>query len=710
MVTPSAPHAKRQLFTTRQRTVVDALARCIVPHAFPAAADAGDPSERHPTPVSLTTQIEERLLEAPVRQRDDFLAVLRLLDSGAARLTCGGAWRPWESLDPVQRAARFARWGNSPVPLARTAYQAVRRLVLAVHYTTPEGTADMGALPPLHHRLPTLPWEGAVIGGTTRDDEPVARAESAESTPERRASPDLVPGSITRGDQLTGDVQLTADVVIVGSGAGGAVAAARLAEAGRAVVVLEEGSWIAPAELDDDERRLVPRLYADQGMRATEDLAFSLLQGVGVGGGTRVNWMIMLRTPAHVLEEWDRRFGLGAFSPAALAPVFARIEREVHATRVPDDAHSPTNRILLDGARRLGWRVSAALLNATGCVRAGTCSLGCSHGAKQDAVATFLPRAFAAGARLFADAAVTRLEQRERASAGVRHPMRRVHAVVLDPVTRAPRGSLIVDAPVVILAAGAVGTPAILQRSGMGGGAVGRFLRLHPTTCVMGEYDHPTYPLAGLPLSVMCDEFVARGHNGYGFWIESPALTPALAATATSGFGASHRDDMRRLRQTAPFITLVRDGADTAVSNGSVNAGRDGRVRIRYRLGPSDTENLVASLEAAARLHFAAGARTVRTLHTVPLRLTGERDIPALRAAGYAPNRLSLFSAHVNGTCRMGNDAALTGATPEGERHGVRGVYICDGSLLPTAPGVNPQETIMALATVIAEGIAARAG
>lgn len=120
----------------------------------------------------------------------------------------------------------------------------------------------------------------------------------------------------------------------------------------------------------------------------------------------------------------------------------------------------------------------------------------------------------------------------------------------------------------------------------------------------------------------------------------------------------------------------------------------------------SDTAHVVASLEAAARLHFACGAQEVRTLHTTPLRLTSERDLPRLRSARYAPNDLALFSAHVNGTCRMGTDPATSGATPEGERHGTRGVYVCDGSLLPTAPGVNPQETIMALATVVAEGIA----
>jgi choline dehydrogenase-like flavoprotein len=408
------------------------------------------------------------------------------------------------------------------------------------------------------------------------------------------------------------------------------------------------------------------------------------------------------------LEEWRRRFGIGGLGAGELAPSFARIEREVHAARVPDDAHSPSNRVILDGARRLGWRVRSASINARGCVRAGTCSLGCRYGAKQDGLATYLPRAFAGGARLYANARVERVEQVERSTAGVRHPMKRVRAMVHDADTGAPRATLVVDARVVVLAAGAVGTPAILQRSALGGGGVGRYLRLHPTTCVMGEYERETYPFGGIPLSAICDEFLATGVNGYGFWIECPALGSTLAAAATSGFGAQHRADMRRLDHTAPLISLVRDGADTGTSNGEVTLDRSGRTRVRYRLGPSDRQNLEASLVAAARLHFASGAMEVRTLHTTPLRLRSEGELAALRAARYGANDIALFSAHVNGTCRMGTNPAISGTTPEGERHGVRGLYVCDGSLLPTAPGVNPQETIMALSSLVAEGIAGR--
>jgi choline dehydrogenase-like flavoprotein len=211
------------------------------------------------------------------------------------------------------------------------------------------------------------------------------------------------------------------------------------------------------------------------------------------------------------------------------------------------------------------------------------------------------------------------------------------------------------------------------------------------------------YAAAGIPQSAVCDEFIRRDDHGYGFWIECAPIHPALAAVAVSGHGAEHRELMRRFRRTTNLIALVRDGSDLDASNGSVTISRAGRARIAYRVGSRDRENLIAGVQAAARILLAAGVTGVRTLHTRGGEVRDDRDVAALRDRAWGPNDLTLFSAHVNGTCRLGTDPRTSGADATGQRHGVRGLYVADGSLLPTGLGVNPQATIMALATMIAE-------
>jgi choline dehydrogenase-like flavoprotein len=688
--------------TPSRRATLDALARIIVPHAFESTAPSSD----------LPALVEQRMVGAPGAIAADLGVALDVLGSRAGNMLIARRGRALTELEPEDRTAAFDAWGRSALPPARAAHQAIRRLVLSTYYATPEAHRELGVLPPLHTRTPAFDWEGPAPGTMTLDSEPIARAPQRDRrVPRADPGPRPVPAAVTLGSGIAGEQRLSADVVVIGSGAGGAVAAARLAEAGRQVVILEEGSYLHAPDFTEEEQALAPRLFAEQMMRATVDGSISLFQGGAVGGGTTVNWMLMLRTPEHVLDEWRERLGITGWGLDVLGPAFTRIEHEVHARMVPDDAHSPSNRVILDGARKLGWRAAAAAINARDCVRAGTCSLGCRYDAKQSGLLTFLPRAFAAGARLFANARVERVEVAERASGGPGSgspPLKRVHATVFHPNTGAPTGALVVEAPVVILAAGAIGTPAILERSGLGGGGVGRYLRLHPTTAILGRYARDMYSLAGVPQSTMCDEFIRRDAHGYGFWIEVPAFTPGLAATALSGFGRAHRDDVRTLTRVCPLILLVRDGGGDDRSAGAVWVDRHGHTRIRYRLQPDDRQNLIAGIEASARLLLATGAEEVLTLHTPPVRLRSERDLPLVRAARYGANRISLFSAHVNGTCRIGTSPATSGTTPDGERHGVRGLYVCDGSLLPTSLGVNPQETIMALASVIADLIGER--
>jgi len=658
-------------------------------------------------PADLTARVEDRIAGLAPHKVHDVTDGLRLFGGAAAALVSVRRATPFHALTPALQDRMLTAWGDSALGQARTLFQLLRRLTLATHYADERSHAAIGYRGALHTRETAAAWEGPapMRAGVNADAEPMLRGDEWTRDP---APKPLPMGVITAATFRDGSV-ITADAIVIGSGAGGAVAAARLAERGKKVVIVESGEFIPSDEFTEREGPMTERLYAEGGLRATDDLGVAMMQGATVGGSTTVNWMIMLRTPEHVLEEWTTRFGLQGMRASEMSLVFDRIEREVHARECPDDAHSPNNRILLDGAAALGWRARAAIINARGCVRSGFCGQGCRYDAKQGTQQTYLPRALAHGATLYANARATRIEMVSRGGAAPgAMPTKRVTVTINAPRSlQAPR-TLVLEAPIVIVSGGAVETPLLLQRSGMGGGGVGRYLRLHPTTAVIGFHDREIYGAAGIPLSAMCDEHIARDANGYGFWLECPPLHPSVGSVAIAGFGESHASVMRQFPNLASTIALVRDGSDMHQSSGSVLTDAKGRARISYALTAPDAANLRASIEAAARLQLAAGAREVHTLHTSPIVVKREADLPQIRTRAVHANRVTLFSAHVNGTCRIGTDPATSGVSPTGERHGAPGVYVFDGSMLPTGVGVNPQETIMAMSSILAERLLAR--
>jgi choline dehydrogenase-like flavoprotein len=298
---------------------------------------------------------------------------------------------------------------------------------------------------------------------------------------------------------------------------------------------------------------------------------------------------------------------------------------------------------------------------------------------------TYLARALEAGAHLYSGVHAVRIAN----IAGVSI----VHAISSTGM------SVTIHARRVIVAAGAVETPALLQRSGLGNNNVGRHLRLHPTTAVVGVYVEPVYAGTGIPLTTLCDEFI-RFRGDYGHWIETPPLATGLAATVLPGFGNAHRRQMKAYPHFAPLIVLIRDGSPDDPSRGRVQ-WHGGRARIDYRLSNADRAILIHGMESAARIHFANGARSVFTLHRAGQTLGSVNDIAKIQSTNRRFGDPMLFSAHVNGTCRISNSARSGACSPDGELRGSVGVYVLDGSLLPTAPGVNPHETIAGIVRVL---------
>jgi choline dehydrogenase-like flavoprotein len=493
-------------------------------------------------------------------------------------------------------------------------------------------------------------------------------------------------GGVVDGRRLSGERHLRADVCVIGSGAGGAPVARAFAEAGRRVVVLEDGAAFATHELTARPRDMTALLYRDAGQSATVGTPTIMLPtGRAVGGTTLVNSGTCFRVPAAIQEGWARELGLDALGPGALDDAYARVERTIGVARVPEQLAGANARIAKRGAERLGWSGHFLDRNAPGCVGSGVCAFGCPTGAKRHAGEAYMNAAHAAGATTYSCTRARRVLRADATGA----------ATGVLAVTRGG-GRVTVDAPAVVLAAGTLHTPLLLAASGVANPHLGRHLSIHPATAAWAIMDEVVDMARGVPQSYGVDEFA-----GEGIMLEGIAGPPDYLAMAVPFSGAAHRELMLEYRQVAQFGMMLRDSSRGHVPTGAL-ARRAGRPIVRYDLNAADVATVARGVERLAELLFAAGARRViLPVASVPELRDG--DLTPLRAAHVTARDLKLMAFHPLGTARMAARAADGVVGPDGTVHGAPGLHVCDGAAVPGPLGVNPQLTIMALATRLAD-------
>ena len=497
---------------------------------------------------------------------------------------------------------------------------------------------------------------------------------------------------------------LECDVVVVGSGAGGGVIAGKLAEVGLDVVVLEMGGYFNESDYNQLELWAWQNLYWRGGPQQSADMNITLQAGSCLGGGTEINWTTSLRPKEWVREQWAREHGLADIATDAfdrhLDEVWERIGVNANCSEL-----NPPQEAMRRAAERLGWSFAAITRNWDVArhdpAMAGYLGLGDQSGAKRSTQRTYLADAAAGGARFLVGCFAQRVLMEGERAAGVA-------ARWSDPSDGAS-ASLTVRAPHVVVACGSLESPALLLRSGIGGPAAGRYLRLHPCTATTGDYGEDMRAWWGPPHAGLVNEF-ANVKDGYGFLIEGVQYTTGLGASAVPWTGGlAHKQTMHDFRDCATWIGLVRDRG-----SGQVCLDAAGQAAITYQLTDElDLRNTALALEEQIRGHVAAGARRVFVLaQGQPTWRVGDdledfiarvQRIPA-RAGG-----LRMFCAHQMGSCRMGTDPATSVADARGECHDAPGVWIGDASAFPTSTGTNPMITVMALASRTAEHIAAAA-
>jgi len=490
--------------------------------------------------------------------------------------------------------------------------------------------------------------------------------------------------------------RLEVDVVVIGTGAGGAVAGTELAKAGRRVLFLESGG--AYAKKDFAQRSMpwsLTKLWAGKGAQTSSSLPVVLVPtGRVVGGSTVLNSAICFKPPPHRLKEWHDHTGADLWTPEVIGPAVDEIWRRIGVMPTHAGIGRRNNTLFEKGCRALGYQHAWMDRNAPGCVGCGVCQLGCPSGGKASVDKSILPEALNHGARI-----LTRARARAVVIEGGRATG--VVADVIDGHSELPVGELHVKAGVVVVAGGGLFSPLLLMQSGITGPHLGQHLAIHPGVGGLGEFDEPVVMWDGVP---------------QGYYAYCPDDDHALLETANAGPGeifslvgrAGDPDSIRRMAHLAMAGAMIRDSGGGSV--GLDDADGVPRAKFTIAFNDRDFQAFRNGAKATVRAWFAAGARRVAP-GLQPLRFyDNERDALAAVDELTEAGRLGQpYGSHPHGTCRMGpKDGPHAGVVDtSGQVHGVGSCYVLDGSVFPTTLGVNPQVTIMATSLALSRRIAA---
>jgi choline dehydrogenase-like flavoprotein len=473
------------------------------------------------------------------------------------------------------------------------------------------------------------------------------------------------------------------DAVVIGSGAGGAFAARALARAGLDTVIVEEGErWTAERIRDSHPLDRFAGIYRDGGTTmALGNPPIALPLGRAVGGTTVINSGTCFRPPAAVAASWHKEHGFALADLELLGPRIADVEATIGVAPAPMEVLGRNGELALEGAAALDWQSAPLRRNAPGCRGACQCAIGCPNNAKGGVHLNALPQSCEAGARIATGLRVQRVLSEAGRAVGV--------------AGHRPDGSEVrISAPMVIVAAGAIPTPPLLRRSGLGRHPrLGRNLSIHPATGITAGFEQAVVPWSGVMQSVGIEEL----HESEGVLIEATGSPPGMGAISAPGYGTHLLGRLDRAADRAMIGAMIADEP-----SGRVFGSR--APIVSYRLAKADKRRLAVAIEAMARVMLAAGANDVELGGGAPA-VRSEAELEAAMQR-LDVRRLRLAGFHPSGTAAAGSDPARHPVDPEGRLRGIEGVWVADGSILPSCPGVNPQVSIMAMAAGVGEAAA----
>jgi choline dehydrogenase-like flavoprotein len=643
-------------FSARELQLLAAVCDTLFPAIEATDADSATNNgfyARNASAIALPARMATILEHAATP--DDFTQLklaLGLLDQPMLNVFMGGVGHSFLRMSLDERTRTLQDWAGSRLAMRRKAISVLKRLAGFLFYTMID---EEGCNPN---------WAALGYPGP-------------KPAPQQKPKP-LHPTIINA------DTVLEADVVIIGSGAGGGVAAGVLSAAGHSVVILEKGGYYTEPDFHGHELRSQQETLEKGGLAASADLHMLVLAGATLGGGTTINWSAAFRTPNNVLAEWENDYGVsgytGAGYQASLDAVSARIN-----VNCDNSVANARNAALVRGSQALGHEIHPIPRNVKDCQDCGFCNFGCAYGAKQSVVVTYLQDAASRGARIVVGTTAKKVIVQNGRAVGV-------------------EAETTVRAKLVVAAGGTIHTPALLLRSGLSNANIGRNLHMHPASGAFGIYEEQINGWEGVMMSHYMPQFNNLDGKGYGVTLESAPGHPGLSAISFPWVdGLQHKQLMDAYDHCANILVLTRDR-----DGGRVTIDREGHPVLNYSISEHDRRHLLRGLTEAMRIHRAAGAKQIfGPLNSAGLfpggsdadfeRYLGKYTMDTLRAYDYV-----LGSAHQMSSCRMGGNPARGALKPTGESFEVKNLFVADGSALPTSTGVNPMLTIMGVAHCIA--------